>query len=227
MDTCFICDCEKTAENCCDVLPREHKFKVILAKLKTFLFTESNYKIDIKVSLYIECLKIEKILRLYNINTYFSINFDEARHSVDTISVNYLKLFCDNINNTDFIPVFTIGDGNCLYNSISRYITDSDVTVEELRVRVIVSMVKNWDYFENLFLNVVGPLIEHIKNAVTMGNYSELYELVALSNVLDVNIQSVYPKIKKHENYNEIQWTTHNQLFIDINKLLDTQETIL
>lgn len=115
------------------------------------------------------------------------------------------------------MPLYTIGDGNCLYNSVLRFITDEDVTVQELRVRVVVSMIKYWNSYESLFSNLLGPIIEHIKNAVKMGIYSELYELKALCNVLDVNIQSIYPKIKNIRDYNQIQWISHNQILNNIN----------
>lgn len=71
--------------------------------------------------------------------------------------------------------------------------------MHELRVKIIISMIKYWEDYESLYKPILGPIFIHIKNAAKIGNYSELYELAAFCNVLNINIQSIYPKIT---NYN-------------------------
>lgn len=222
MDECFICgmisiDC------CCNILERHEKFKFILVNSKKIVVLNNDGQCDdLKTKLCVAYLKIEKIVKNFTLNINPSINFNNNRHIEDQISKKYLN-YCDNLNDLSVAPLYTIGDGNCLYNSILNYVIDENVTVYELRVRVIVSMIKNWDLYESIYQNLLGPITIYIKNVVTMGNYSELYELIALCNVLDVNIQSIYPKIQSQTKYNQIQWTTHNQLYTNIKSIENTR----
>lgn len=214
MDLCIFCGFN--SKNCCSILSRKEKFKLILGNLKKIAFFEEekdNLLYDIKTSLFIECTKIENVIESLNLKDAFSDQFNIKRHIIDNVSQNYLR-YCDLIF-VNYIPVGTIGDGNCLYHSILQYLNDENITVYELRVRVVLSMVKFWDVYENLYSDILGPLIIHIRNSVTMDTYSELYEVIALCNVLNVNIQSVYPKIKTTE-HNQTQWITHTDTFYNV-----------
>jgi hypothetical protein len=62
-------------------------------------------------------------------------------------------------------------------------------------VRTVIELVKNRTYYDNLYSNLVGPFNEAIRRTCNNNRYSELYEVVALTNVLQCEVQSVYPYI--------------------------------
>ncbi|CAF1457668.1 unnamed protein product [Rotaria sp. Silwood1] len=119
--------------------------------------------------------------------------FNETKHIVDVVAKAYLEKATGNVHH--LVPVEVIADGNCLYNSIVLLMNDPSVTTSELRVRTIIELVKNENYYQNIYSQYVGPIDIAIKAMCKNYTYSELYEIVALCNVLQCNIQSVYPKI--------------------------------
>lgn len=58
-----------------------------------------------------------------------------------------------------------------------------------------MELIKNSASYGNQFAHIVGPLGQRVKDIARNYSFSELYEVVALTNVLKCNIQSVYPKI--------------------------------
>lgn len=56
-------------------------------------------------------------------------------------------------------------------------------------------MVKNRTYYITQYSRFVGPLNEVLRRTCINNSFCELYELVALANVLQCEIQSVYPYI--------------------------------
>ncbi|CAF4999187.1 unnamed protein product, partial [Rotaria sp. Silwood1] len=119
--------------------------------------------------------------------------FNETKHIVDVVAKAYLEKATGNVHH--LVPVEVIADGNCLYNSIVLLMNDPSVTTSELRVRTIIELVKNENYYQNIYSQYVGPIDIAIKAMCKNYTYSELYEIVALCNVLQCNIQSVHPKI--------------------------------
>jgi hypothetical protein len=64
-----------------------------------------------------------------------------------------------------------------------------------LLVRTIVELVKNKDYYVNQCSRFVGSFDKAVQRACNNKCFCELYEIVALANVLQVHVQSVYPYI--------------------------------
>ena len=60
-----------------------------------------------------------------------SIEFDDIKHTVDVVAQEYLKQASKSVQH--LIPIKTLADGNCLFNSIVSLILDSDVSAIELR----------------------------------------------------------------------------------------------
>ena len=69
-------------------------------------------------------------------------------------------------------------------------------------MRTLIELLKNEVSYTNRFANIVGPLIETIKNITRDFSFSELYEIAALSNVLKCNIRSIYPRIDYRSDLN-------------------------
>lgn len=59
-----------------------------------------------------------------------------------------------------------------------------------------MELVKNETFYSNRYTYIVGHLYEAIKNVCCNFSYSELYEIVALTNVLKCNIRSIYPEME-------------------------------
>lgn len=211
MDLCIFCNAANSNE-CCKQKTKQEKYVLILAKMEKLvkLIEENEHKTNI-INF---CAQLRSLDILTDIQINSDIKFDPHIHKQDLIAQNYLN-FCDVINCNNFVAVETLGDGNCLYNSVLKYINNEQISVCELRVRTIISMIENWELYESLYINFLGPIYIHIKQTVYLKNYSELYELIALCDVLKVNIQSVYPKIHNPNQNNISQWITHNQVYFN------------
>jgi hypothetical protein len=62
-------------------------------------------------------------------------------------------------------------------------------------VRTIIELVKNKTHYSNRYSNHVGPLSEALRRICNNNMFCEVYELAALANVLQCEVQSVYPYI--------------------------------
>ncbi|CAF4042047.1 unnamed protein product [Rotaria sordida] len=71
--------------------------------------------------------------------------FDEAKHIVDVVANEYLKKATGDIHH--LVPVDVLADGNCLYHSIVVLMNNPLVTASELRVRTIMELITNENYY--------------------------------------------------------------------------------
>ncbi|CAF4618266.1 unnamed protein product, partial [Rotaria magnacalcarata] len=126
--------------------------------------------------------------------------FDPKVHRVDQKANLYLQQASLDVQS--MITIEVAADGNCLYNSIICLSGNTVSTPSELRVRSLIELVKNENFYHNRFAHIVGPVNEAIKNIARNFSFSELYEIAALSNVLNCNIQSVYPTIDYRSDLN-------------------------
>ena len=62
---------------------------------------------------------------------------------------------------------------------------------ELLLVRVLIELIKNEVFYNSRFSKMVGPVSEIIRDVAHNFWFSELYEIVALSNALKCNISQV------------------------------------
>ena len=96
-------------------------------------------------------------------------------------------------------PVFTNGDGNCLYNSISLLLTGEQSQLStELRIKVVCEMVKNRYFYDaGDFLKYGADNFEEdILDSMRDETNSSFRHMYALANVVCCNIRSVYPESK-------------------------------
>ncbi|CAF3690086.1 unnamed protein product [Rotaria socialis] len=127
-------------------------------------------------------------------------HFDPKVHRVDQKAKLYLQQASLDVQS--MITIEVAADGNCLYNSIIYLSGNTLSTPSELRVRSLIELVKDENFYHNRFAHIVGPVNEAIKNIARNFSFSELYEIAALSNVLKCNIQSVYPTIAYRSDLN-------------------------
>ena len=57
--------------------------------------------------------------------------FDETKHEVDVVAMEYLQKATDDIRH--LVPVNVDNDGNCLYHSMVLLINNPSITASELR----------------------------------------------------------------------------------------------
>lgn len=62
---------------------------------------------------------------------FLPIEFDERQHAIDTMAQQYLKQASKSVQN--LIPLRSLADGNCLFNSVVSLVPDSGVSAVELR----------------------------------------------------------------------------------------------
>lgn len=62
-------------------------------------------------------------------------------------------------------------------------------------VRTAIELVKNRTYYIDRCSHLVGPFDEALRRACNNYSFAELYEVIALANVLQCEVQSVYPYI--------------------------------
>lgn len=60
-----------------------------------------------------------------------SFEFDEKRHTIDKIAHKYLEQASKSVQH--LLPIETLSDGNCLFNSIVSLAPNFDITAIELR----------------------------------------------------------------------------------------------
>ncbi|CAF1131041.1 unnamed protein product [Adineta ricciae] len=140
---------------------------------------------------------VHRIRRIESIMTPLEFRpygvFDDRIHVVDLVAKQYLEKAATDVQH--LIPVDVDGDGNCLYHSILLLMNNSTLTTSELRVRTIIELVTNQDFYGNAYTYVVQPIDIAIKAICRNRTYSELYEICALCSILKCNIRSVYPEI--------------------------------
>ena len=76
-----------------------------------------------------------------------------------------------------------------------------------LLVRTLIELIKNEKSYSDRFAHIIGPLNEAIRTIAGNFSFSELYEIVALSNVLKCNIRSIYPRIGYRPDLNVMNTT--------------------
>ena len=62
-------------------------------------------------------------------------------------------------------------------------------------MRTIIELVKNRMYYIAQYTNPIGSFDEALRRTCNNNSFSELHEVVALANVLQCDVQSVYPYI--------------------------------
>ena len=62
---------------------------------------------------------------------FLSTEFDERKHATGSMAQQYLKQASKSVQH--LIPLRSLADGNCLFNSVVSLVPDSSVSAVELR----------------------------------------------------------------------------------------------
>lgn len=65
----------------------------------------------------------------------------------------------------------------------------------KISVRTAIEITRNRNYYESVLANIVGPFHGTLQRVCNNKQLAELYEVATLANVIQCNIQSVYPYI--------------------------------
>jgi len=121
----------------------------------------------------------------------------------DTISLNILQKYQPSLT-SDYRPLKTGADGNCLYRAISAACFGSEDHHILLRILTILEMAehptwydtKNKNYcspFRNNPWFILGDYESYLCRTASLGSYSDMNHILALTAVLGIPIQSYYP----------------------------------
>lgn len=127
-------------------------------------------------------------------------------------------------------PLSSSTDGNCLYNAVSLVIHGSEQMSTELRVRTFLELKCNRQWYENdqslsrLLLTVSGDLYEHSLDCCRDKEWSNMWHIQALANVLNMKMESVLPLMNGNEDeqgkaLNKV-WLRRNLLHCYTSKIL-------
>ena len=116
-------------------------------------------------------------------------------------------------------PVFTKGERNCLYNSISLMLTGEQSQLStELGIKVVGEMVKNRSFYDvgDFLNNAADNFEEDMLDSMRDKTYSSFRYRYALANVVSCNIKYVYPESKK-------PFVKRNDLNVTISPRVETE----
>ena len=98
----------------------------------------------------------------------------------------------------NLVAAYTIGDGNCLYNSLSMHLMGNCSRSTELRCRVAYELVLQNDLYMDISKSCLyydQPSIEYIASVATLGTFSGILEVMAAANVMGLDIVCHYPEV--------------------------------
>ena len=100
----------------------------------------------------------------------------------------------------NLVAAYTIGDGNCLYNSLSMHLMGDCSRSTELRCRVAYELVLQNDLYMDISKSCLyydQPSIEYISSVATLGTFSGILEVMAAANVMGLDIVCHYPDVNQ------------------------------
>lgn len=129
----------------------------------------------------------------------YKLCFDENLTFKNTnIDKTASKILPSNAN--EYFPIRCKGDGNCLFNAVSKALSGKEDAALELRLRTIKEFIENRkDYDTSFYRNYNSSELNSFEDAVLSttrnSTYSGLMHMAALSNILKAKIRSVYPGV--------------------------------
>jgi hypothetical protein len=135
-------------------------------------------------------------LFLVNVPVENKLHQDFESNEHDHVS----NFILDHYHSNDKTAVVTTGDGNCLFNSVSICLCGDESRSIELRYRCCIEMVINRHKIVNHRLYDKMQLLSDDLDKDTVScaqpnSYSSSFRILALSNLLNIPIECVYPAI--------------------------------
>lgn len=144
------------------------------------------------------------LLQAYNIDFTKHVTDQPVNTSVDITSIEILKVFHPVVL-TEVTPFCTIGDGNCMYRSVSLSMTGTERHHLHLRLLCALEILtyrQHYDVSHRKYVDLIQdqrvfvPSYNVVVNtAVKIYEYAELSHMYALSAALGEPINSYYPPL--------------------------------
>ena len=122
--------------------------------------------------------------------------------AVDTTSQRIIELY-QPVLLQQYIPLSVLGDGNCFYRAVSRSICGNESFYILLRLKTAIEIITNRQYFDTGRRSYVDLINDNrilvseynklVEDTITLGSYSEMVHMYALSAAIKVPIRSYYP----------------------------------
>lgn len=171
-----------------------------------FVTADSSFK-----SLYQDALAVIRSLREYNVPKfkttfyYKKIKLDKISKAILPTALRSTHALCE-----------IVGDGNCLFRSLSMSLYGNESYHIELRVRCLLEMIFNMQKFlDEKYLNGKDSLqwlallstsgssninceevlIKEIRRCCILGSWTSGWFIYGIANALNVKIQQIYPEV--------------------------------
>ncbi len=149
--------------------------------------SESLSEIKDKIYPYREIIEktLDKFRNLKNLFLFDSLIHKREDH------VNHIMLF-NKIDNMEFVPVKTKGDGNCLFRAISLVMLGSEDFYKILRICASFTVLENFQYFEEICeFELESYLKEMVKDKSFAGETEEMsISHIFARPILNLSLQS-------------------------------------
>ena len=141
-----------------------------------------------------------KLLKTYGI-TVPTVETNHCHSQADNEAVKILNMFSP-VMNSAYIPLKTIGDGNCLFRAVSLALSGSDEYHCLLRLMTALEMINNRNSYDtkkphNDFLNDIRILTSDynklVADAIVENSFCEMAHVYALSAAIGESISSYFP----------------------------------
>lgn len=150
-------------------------------------------------------------LFLKNVPNEVTLHKDFSQHAQDPVANAILAHY----HYTSKAALLSTGDGDCLFNSFSAVLVGDESKSIELRFRCCIEMIVNKKKIlrHRLYhkMELISPdYDDDCLNCATPGSYSSVFMLIALSNLLNIPVESIYPTVNGSNN---IYFRTLNNIF--------------
>ncbi|CAC5366258.1 unnamed protein product [Mytilus coruscus] len=123
---------------------------------------------------------------------------------VDEVFASILRGFAPAVLETR-TPIETIGDGNCLYRSVSTGLFGTQIFHHHLRLLTALEIINNKQQYDTSSKRYTDRIRDNrvvtsqyeqlVRNAVVIGAYSDMQHMYGLSAVINKPLQSYYPPL--------------------------------
>lgn len=141
------------------------------------------------------------LLSLYHVD--IPKESSEARiGAVDSVSQRIIQIY-QHVLLEQYVPLTVLGDGNCFYRAVSRALCGNESLHIILRLKTAIEIIVNRKFYDTGRRSYVDLIKDNriivseykklVEDTLTLGSYSEMIHIYALSCVLNIPIRSFYP----------------------------------
>ena len=148
-------------------------------------------------------LHLAKKIASRNQSLPFFRHFNTKSLKSDNTALVILQQFC---NQRDKWPAYVSGDGSCLYNAVALALTGTENCSKQLRYQVAIELGLHEEYYKrelsarNMTM-FCGTFFDACKDASSNDRMSEIWHIMALCNVINRTIISIYPAVNGATDY--------------------------